>query len=479
MGKNASLEIRLQPHSDAEQGAARLAWAIEQVPAGARVARVVQPIPALDALRWLASRPEDLLVHWQTRDGAFRLAGAGSAAGDVGAAAPDVLRLLRELATDALFDSLRILAWGRADPTLPTSPAWAPFGAIQSLLPLVEYREEAGLATLSVHLVRPEFDPQGHAMNAQIRRAQRILTTALGPRVVPPGGAEPGTEVPDDTTLHLRAAQGTAHTKRRGVKRFSLLRARHHVLAAPVSPVAWLAAGDRHGETAYRILLQVGPQHALVMRGAELLYRRQGDELLAEVVSGMMRRGGSLKSDARQGDALLESAPHVLEHEVLRLDLQQRLAQAGAGSLRHQGPRVFAERGLLRLRSTLSGRLEPGTGDGPPLALLQPPAGTSGLPLAAARELSASLDATDPGLLGGFVGCFGRRESEVAQIVPALLQTGSQVQISLPCPVTEGVLPAVAWKDSAARLDSMEADLGLVACDRSAKNPTSTAFGAA
>ncbi len=466
---------RLTAHPDATEGLARLGRALEEPRRGVRLHRFVQPVPALDAARWLASRPGTPRVFWRGADAGFLLAGVGVAAGEAGQEPRDAARLLRDLAVGEAHDTLRVIAWGRAQPA-GASAEWAAFGAVHALVPLVEYREERGQASLCVNLCPADHDPHGRWLAAQVRRAQAILAAPDAGPVPARARARPEGEHPERATHELRIAQGSILARRRGVRRFSLPRTRRYRLAEATPPAAWLLGA---GAGPPRALLEVAPGQALVLTGPACVYRRRADEVEAEVRSGARRGGATAAARARTADALVESPERLLEHELLCLELGARLRGLCHGAAVRRGPRIDHHGAVLELCSTLRGDLDPGTCDGPLLARLAAPAAAWGLPLAEAFELGQGLDATDPGLLGGLVACLGRRESEVALIVPALAQRGAEVQISVPCPVTEGVSAAAAWEDSGALLDSLEADLGLAACDPSATNPTSAASGAA
>jgi isochorismate synthase EntC len=209
---------------------------------------------------------------------------------------------------------------------------------------------------------------------------------------------------------------------------------------------------EKHCTGGYAIAVEPEPGVALIAPTPARLYHRRAAEVGCEVQAGFAQRGETRKEDARHADALLESAQASLEHEGARLAVQEALRSVCTSVGALPSPVVRSGPDGHRICTTVKGQLEPGTGDAPLLARLHPGPLGWGVPADAALDYLRKADSFDRGMLGGFIGCLGHEESDVALVASAALQQRTDLDVLTTVGVVRDVDLAAKWQEVSAVL---------------------------
>jgi menaquinone-specific isochorismate synthase len=455
MARGGTARVRLPPCEGWTQGVLRLSHALLKPPRRGRV-RYEQPLTGGNPVAWLARRRGAARFYFEDRDRRFVISAAGVAEERAGAAFGVVDDLLDAAATGEAEREVRVIAWGRFDPETLPDEAWAPFGQVRAILPLVEFRVEDGESVLAVNLV-PD-DGAGSPAPAA-RRAQELL---LGENASPPTPWTRTAVTPTTPEAFTAAVEDALVRIRRGeIRKVVLARLAVRSLPRPPSPTALLAALREGYQGAYPFLIE--PRRGVAFLGAspERLYLREGHRLATEALAGTALRGASPDEDARLADELLESGKDRLEHELVRAHIVERLVGLAAGVEHSDVPEVVSLRNLQHLRTPIQGHLGPDAGDALLLQALHPTPAVCGVPREGALRLLRTREGFDRGVYGGPVGCFGRDRSEVAVALRSALLLRSQARLFAGAGVVEGSDPAAEWRETSAKLAAFDGVLAV------------------
>jgi menaquinone-specific isochorismate synthase len=401
------------------------------------VARVEVPVPATDALAWLAAQPAARRFFWQGRGEAEAVAGAGETL-VVEAADPGALEAGLAPWLAGLPEGARFFGYSRFAPSEAPDEAWAPFGRVRFVLPRFELRTGAAGAGLALHLTR-EDDAEA-------------VAEALGTLVYPPAPRAPAlpiprrrADAPDENGWH-DAVTGALRAFASGpLEKVVFARRVRLSFDAPLDPFVLLARLRAETPAAYHVLVGAG-EAAFVSATPERLFRVVGRRVATEAVAGTRLRADEAAHDRRLRDALLTSEKDRREHACVRdgiaaalAPLAERLDGAPASTLNH---------GRIRhLYAPVSGTLRPGVSHFDVLRALHPTPAVAGTPTADALAAIRAREPFDRGLYAGPVGWLGRDAAEFAVGIRSGLVRGTTLDLFSGAGIVAGSDPGAEWAE--------------------------------
>ncbi len=165
---------------------------------------------------------------------------------------------------------------------------------------------------------------------------------------------------------------------------------RRFCAAQPAGFCAWLDVGD----------------HAIASASPELFFARHGEQLVMRPMKGTAPRGHDLSDDQRRrrqlAGSLKERAENLMIVDLVRNDLG-RIATTGSVAV----PELFAVESyptLHQMTSTVTARLQPGTGLGEIFRALFPCGSVTGAPKRRSMEIIQELESGPRGVYCGAIG---------------------------------------------------------------------------
>jgi len=297
-------------------------------------------------------------------------------------------------ALTALPADVRFTVGFSFNPSGPSSPEWAGFGALDVVLPEVTFiRDEDGgrlvvavapgvdaslvldtLAGLSMWDAPPPPDPGSHTVESVPSTAewQSEVTEAVG--AIRGGSFE-----------KVVLARSVRVDSQRAADPFDLVY--HLAVANPAGYIYAVAVGDA----------------AFVGASPELLLAQTGTEIRINPLAGSARRGKG-DDDATVGNQLLSSGKNLAEHAIVVDDLVDRLGPLSSRLDYSEKPSLRRMATVQHLSTDISATLLPGVTPCEVLASIHPTPAVGGMPRAEALAFIDKAERLDRGWYSGGVG---------------------------------------------------------------------------
>ncbi len=358
-----------------------------------------------DPFTWLAAQPHAEKLVWGDRGSRSVAAGLGSASRIVGGpyeTASSVLErcrhLLQGLPNQRFYGGFAF----RRDQSFRNSD-WQSFGNATFWLPRAVLFDEC------LRVVVLDADDAAEAL--------RFLGSMVEVRDSAGSGIPPWIErhdLPARSRWTESVAQAMNLFRDEVLEKIVLARQVDFTFARPLNPVQLLSQLAPATPACYHFCFQTAPHTAFVGASPERLFRREGRQLLSEVVAGTRPRGSTPLEDVRLSHELLASSKDQLEHDIVRKSIRQRL-HACVDSLV-----VDAKATLLQLAtkqhlySQVVAQLGPRISDGELIERLHPTPAVGGYPTENALEEIRRLEPFERGWYAAPVGWVAADAAEFA-----------------------------------------------------------------
>ena len=215
----------------------------------------------------------------------------------------------------------------------------------------------------------------------------------------------------------------------------------------PLCPIELTDRLSQATHACYHFCFQLENDVAFVGATPERLFRRQGRDLLSEVVAGTRRRGRNEHEDLALEAELLASAKDQLEHDIVRKSIRQRL-HADVAALR-----VDAKASILKLAkkqhlfSNVVGSLKPKVSDGRLIERLHPTPAVGGYPTENALAEIERLESFPRGWYAGPIGWVGADSAEFAVAIRSGLVRSRQLSLYSGAGIVPGSTAESEWEE--------------------------------
>lgn len=445
---------------------------------------VVEPVRAIDGLaalealagaaegRALAGATADRMYWTRPADG-FSLAAFGSVAVLTAAGATRFATIdgaWRALCDGAIVDDksegaagagpLLIGGFAFDEEPLPNA-GWRDFPAARMVVPRIQLASADGAHWLTTNvMVASSGEPDVDL--AALIALRDVVTGASAPN----GKAPASSSATASTALTYEDARTPAAWRASVVAAVAEIRAgalEKVVLAREVRATAPgdfdIAATLRHLRSANRSSFVFGcwrPGSAFIGASPELLVRNEVRDISASSLAGSVSRGRTADEDAVLAARLLGSAKDRIEHDIVRRELREGMAEFCDDVVADDEPSLLTLPQVHHLNTDVRGRLRPDHSLLELLGRLHPTPAVGGAPRAAALEFIREHEQLQRGWYAGPIGWLQRERGEFAVALRSALVTANEALLFAGCGIVGDSDPDEEFAESLLKLRPME-----------------------
>lgn len=380
---------------------------------------------AFDALGWLASQPVWPQFYWQQRNGDEEAAVLGAVAAF--SSLESAQQFLRQHDN---HPDLRIWGLNAFEPQRGNL-----------LLPRLEWRRCAGVASLRLHLYSD--------VSLRDDAAQAIaFISSLAPVKPLPAlrlnltGEQNWPDKAGWTNLIKLATQTIAGED---LDKVVLARATDLQFSQPVNAAAVMASSRRLNLNCYHFFMAFSADSAFLGSSPERLYRRRDTALRTEALAGTVANHPEDHRAWQLGEWLMKDDKNQRENMLVVEDICQRL-QGCTQTLDVLPPQVLRLRKVQHLRRCIWTELNQAD-DTLCLMQLQPTAAVAGIPRELAREFIQQNEPFEREWYAGSAGYLSRRQSEFCVSLRSAKISANVVRLYAGAGIVRGSDPEQEWQE--------------------------------
>ena len=400
----------------------------QEMPAapGIRIYDIPFPLnDAFDALGWLASQPVWPQFYWQQRNGDEEAAVLGATA--TFSSLESAQQFLRQHE-----DNPELRIWGLN--------AFEPQRG-NLLLPRLEWRRCAGMATLRLHLYSDV------SLREDAARAGAFLSALASVKPLPTlrlnlTGEQHWPDKAGWTRLIELATQTIA---REDLDKVVLARATDLQFSHPVHAAAVMASSRRLNLNCYHFFMAFSDECAFLGSSPERLWRRRDTALRTEALAGTVANHPDDHRAWQLGEWLMKDDKNQRENMLVVEDICQRL-QNCTQTLDVLPPQVLRLRKVQHLRRCIWTALNQ-PDDALCLMQLQPTAAVAGIPRELAREFIQHHEPFEREWYAGSAGYLSLRQSEFCVSLRSAKINANVVRLYAGAGIVRGSDPEQEWQE--------------------------------
>ncbi|MDM2730435.1 isochorismate synthase MenF [Citrobacter sp. Cy070] len=400
----------------------------QEIPAapGIRIYDIPFPLnDAFDALGWLASQPVWPQFYWQQRNGDEEAAVLGAVAAF--SSLESAQRFLRQHDN---YPELRVWGLNAFEPQRGNL-----------LLPRLEWRRCAGVATLRLHLYSDvslrEDAAQAAAFISALAQVKPLPALRLNLT-----GEQHWPDKAGWTRLIELATQTIAGEE---LDKVVLARATDLEFSQPVNAAAVMASSRRLNLNCYHFYMAFSAESAFLGSSPERLYRRRDMALRTEALAGTVANHPDDHRAWQLGEWLMKDDKNQRENMLVVEDICQRL-QNCTQTLDVLPPQVLRLRKVQHLRRCIWTALNQAD-DTLCLVQLQPTAAVAGIPRELAREFIQHNEPFEREWYAGSAGYLSLCQSEFCVSLRSAKISANVVRLYAGAGIVRGSDPEQEWQE--------------------------------
>ncbi|AYL57605.1 isochorismate synthase MenF [Citrobacter freundii] len=400
----------------------------QEMPAapGIRIYDIPFPLnDAFDALGWLASQPVWPQFYWQQRNGDEEAAVLGAVA-----AFSSLESAQQFLHQHDNHPDLRIWGLNAFEPQRGNL-----------LLPRLEWRRCAGVASLRLHLYSDvslrDDAAQAVAFITSLANVKPLLALRLSLT-----GEQNWPDKAGWTNLIKLATQTI---NREELDKVVLARATDLQFSQSVNAAAVMASSRRLNLNCYHFFMAFSADSAFLGSSPERLYRRRDTALRTEALAGTVANHPEDHRAWQLGEWLMKDDKNQRENMLVVEDICQRL-QGCTQTLDVLPPQVLRLRKVQHLRRCIWTELNQAD-DTLCLMQLQPTAAVAGIPRELAREFIQQNEPFEREWYAGSAGYLSRRQSEFCVSLRSAKISANVVRLYAGAGIVRGSDPEQEWQE--------------------------------
>ena len=390
-------------------------------------------IPDVDPLAWLDAQAGETKLAWSERDSDSMLAGVGIAA-DVSAPAGTPIHETVSRCRDLLRGHTDIRFYGGV--SFDESAEWEGFGAGRLVVPRFQVRDGELRVTVMnrADVVSAKLDLQ--KLNFDFPALETKLSAPTSTKYAP---TKDGWQSNVDEALTLIRSEV--------LEKLVLARKTTMAFASPLNPVALTSRMAETTHDCFVFCFQFNDGRAFVGATPERLFKREGNQLLSEVVAGTRPRGESSGEDQRLAYELLTSDKDQLEHDIVRKSIRQRLHKFVDHLLVDTHASVLRLARKQHLCSEVQGTLKNDVEEGALLERLHPTPAVGGYPTENALPEIARLEPFNRGWYAAPIGWVGANDAEFVVAIRSGLVEDNELSLYSGAGIVKGSDPDQEWDE--------------------------------
>ncbi|HGN9371911.1 TPA: isochorismate synthase MenF [Citrobacter pasteurii] len=400
----------------------------QEIPAapGIRIYDIPFPLnDAFDALGWLASQPVWPQFYWQQRNGDEEAAVLGAVA--TFSSLESAQRFLRQHDN---YPELRVWGLNAFEPQRGNL-----------LLPRLEWRRCAGVATLRLHLYSDV------SLREDAAQAAAFISTLAQVKPLPSlrlilTGEQHWPDKDGWVRLIELATQTIAEEE---LDKVVLARATDLQFSQPVNAAAVMASSRRLNLNCYHFYMAFSAESAFLGSSPERLYRRRDTALRTEALAGTVANHPDDHRAWQLGEWLMKDDKNQRENMLVVEDICQRL-QNCTQTLDVLPPQVLRLRKVQHLRRCIWTALNQAD-DTLCLVQLQPTAAVAGIPRELAREFIQHNEPFEREWYAGSAGYLSLRQSEFCVSLRSAKISANVVRLYAGAGIVRGSDPEQEWQE--------------------------------
>ena len=338
---------------------------------------------------------------------------------------------------------------------------WRGFPAARFVVPRIQLASTAGGQWLTMNMLvspdgEPDVDSRALVALRNILADGRASNGARTVRASAPAAVE-YTESRSASSWRESVAHAVANIRDGALEKVVL--AREVVATAPRE--FDVAATLRYLRTANRDSFvfgcwQEGGESAFVGASPELLVRTEEQDVRSSSLAGSVSRGQTAEEDAALAAGLLSSAKDRLEHEIVRRELSEGLADFCDDVVADGSPSLLTLPQVHHLHTDVRARLRPDHSLLELVGRLHPTPAVGGAPRERALAFIRDHEQMERGWYAGPIGWLQRERGEFAVALRSALVTGNQALLFAGCGIVADSDPAEEYAESLLKLRPME-----------------------
>jgi len=380
---------------------------------------------AFDALGWLASQPVWPQFYWQQRNGDEEAAVLGAVA-----AFSSLESAQQFLHQHDNHPDLRIWGLNAFEPQRGNL-----------LLPRLEWRRCAGVASLRLHLYSDV------SLRDDAAQAVAFISSLANVKPLPALRLSLTGEQnwPDKAGWTNLIKLATQTINREELDKVVLARATDLQFSQPVNAAAVMASSRRLNLNCYHFFMAFSADSAFLGSSPERLYRRRDAALRTEALAGTVANHPEDHRAWQLGEWLMKDDKNQRENMLVVEDICQRL-QGCTQTLDVLPPQVLRLRKVQHLRRCIWTELNQAD-DMLCLMQLQPTAAVAGIPRELAREFIQQNEPFEREWYAGSAGYLSRRQSEFCVSLRSAKISANVVRLYAGAGIVRGSDPEQEWQE--------------------------------
>ena len=379
---------------------------------GESILRIEQPIFNIDPLKWLHRQKYNPKMYWSERDHGFEMAGIGSAdmiSGDAVGQNTGVFSKMAPVLKNG-GHGLRYFGGFRFDQNGQQDSIWKYFGSFWFFIPKLEIIRQNGKTKLVLNI----------RTNARSDSSNDLVEEAIaGIEHESEQGLE--NEVKVKSRLNMPSKTDWLQNIERTMKMFDkdqlkkIVLARRSTLdiAGAIDATHIMALMKLKSANTFDFCFQPSKEIAFMGRSPELLYRREGNEIVSEAIAGTRPRGKDEACDQRLANDLLGSTKDIREHALVCQWIEKALMRLCNSHESDYSVQVLKSSHVQHLYKQYRGVLNE-RDDAGIISMLHPTPAVAGVPQEKCLQRIRTLERFDRGWYAGPVGWVGSNSAEFA-----------------------------------------------------------------
>jgi len=422
------------------------------------VLRLAVPIATTDLLAWLSNQSFEQKIYWYDKQENLEVAGIGAADIVTGPNISMYSSVIQRILKYTSDNCSKCRYYGGFSFYKDTGfgDEWQAFGAYQFILPRFEIVRNGGDDLFICNLIHPDDN--------------NIIQLARDLEQISFKNYTQAAEIPDISNFVNRPDKekweemiisALRHIRNDEYEKIVLARKVEIDLLSPPDPFYLLSV--LRNSNHHTVSFGFQPQSGMIFIGTtpEILYRREGGEIISEAVAGTRPRGNNPEEDHILANELLTSEKELREHNYVTRSLDRNLGRLCRHLEADYNVSVLKLSQLQHLYIPFNGSLRPEVTDGDILEALHPTPAVGGYPDKSILPILKTAEPFNRGWYAAPIGWAAANSAIFAVAIRSALIIKNKLILYSGAGIVEGSSPEKEWEELDNKISHYKKVLGV------------------
>jgi menaquinone-specific isochorismate synthase len=408
------------------------------------VLQLAAPVLISDPLAWLKNQRFNEKNYWYDKKADLEIAGIGVADLVNGELISDYSAVIQDIQKYSSFTCNKCRYFGGFSfyKNVLINDEWQTFGAYRFVLPLFEITKDGGTVLFKCNLIHPDQEVIERLIQSleKVTFQESALISEI-PAIINiisrPEKAE-WQKIINSALYHIHSAD---------YEKIVLARKIEVEMESPPDVFTVLSVLRNTNHHTVSFLFQTEENTAFIGTTPELLYRREGRNLISEAVAGTRPRGKNKIDDDKLVNELLTSEKELREHKYVMRSLQTNLSHLCEKVELTGAVSVLKLSQLQHLYMPFNGLLRPDTTDGDILEAMHPTPAVGGYPEKSVLPILQETEPFNRGWYAAPVGWTAVDSATFAVAIRSALIIKNRFFLYSGAGIVDGSCPEKEWEE--------------------------------